>query len=270
MDEPLKLMFIAAHPDDEALGMGFTLAKYAAEGVEVSLVCATRGERGWTGPAETDPGLQAFGQIREAELRASVRTLGIKNLFLLDYIDGELDQANPREAALKIAILLRRLRPQVAVTFDPFGSYGHPDHIAISQFTQSAAVLAAQPGQLDGSLPPYSLPKLYYMIDSLPLVEMYGELMGETLSMDVNGERRLHTGWPGWAASARIDATAYWETGLQAMACHQSQVADFWDRLNEIPGRYGKQVWAVQPFYRAFSLVNGGSQVEDDLFAGLR
>jgi LmbE family N-acetylglucosaminyl deacetylase len=270
MDESLKLMFIAAHPDDEALGMGFTLAKYAAEGVEVTLVCATRGERGWTGPENENPGMQAIGQIREAELRASVRTLGIKNLFLLDYIDGELDQADPQEAAAKIAIFLRRLRPQVAVTFDPFGSYGHPDHIAISQFTQAAVVLAAQPGKLDGNLPPYSLPKLYYMIDSLALVKMYGELMGETLSMDVNGERRLHTGWPAWAASARIDATAYWETGLQAMACHQSQVADFWDRLTEIPRLYGKEVWAVQPYYRAFSLVNGGPAVEDDLFAGLR
>jgi LmbE family N-acetylglucosaminyl deacetylase len=270
MNEPLKLMFIAAHPDDEALGMGFTLAKYAAEGVEVSLVCATRGERGWTGPAEDDPGLQALGRVREAELRASARVLGAKEIHLLDYIDGDLDQADPHEAALKIAALLRRVRPQVAVTFDPFGAYGHPDHIAISQFTASAVLLAARPDLLDGGLEPFVLPKLYYMVDSQPLVDMYSELMGETLSMDVRGERRLHTGWPVWAAGTRIDASDYWETGMQAIACHRSQVADFIDRLLDIPQRYGKGIWAVQTFYRVFSLVNGGSQPEDDLFAGLR
>lgn len=270
MNEPLKLMFIAAHPDDEALGMGFALAKYAAEGVEVSLVCATRGERGWNGPQEEDPGLEALGQIREAELRASARVLGVQDIHLLDYIDGDLDQADPHAAALKIATLLRRVRPQVAVTFDPFGSYGHPDHIAISQFTTSAVLLAARQDLLDGGLEPFVLPKLYYMVDSQPLVDMYTDLMGEPLSMDVRGERREHTGWPVWAAGARIDATACWETGMQAIACHRSQVADFMDKLLEIPERYGVEAWAVQTFYRVFSLVNGGPQVETDLFAGLR
>ena len=69
-------MAVLAHPDDESLGFGGTLAKYAAEGVHVALVVATRGERGWTGEADANPGMTALGQIREAELRAAVEAVG--------------------------------------------------------------------------------------------------------------------------------------------------------------------------------------------------
>jgi LmbE family N-acetylglucosaminyl deacetylase len=69
---PLKLMAILAHPDDESLGLGSTLARYAAEGVETHLVTATRGQRGWLGEPSANPGLKALGEIRERELRASV------------------------------------------------------------------------------------------------------------------------------------------------------------------------------------------------------
>ena len=78
MREPLRLMCVLAHPDDEALGNGGTLAKYAAEGVETYLVTATRGERGWQGDARDDPGPHALGAIREAELLAAARVLGIQ------------------------------------------------------------------------------------------------------------------------------------------------------------------------------------------------
>ncbi len=71
-----RLMCILAHPDDESMGLGATLARYAAEGVTISLVTATRGERGWQGHPKDDPGPEALGQIREAELLASAKTLG--------------------------------------------------------------------------------------------------------------------------------------------------------------------------------------------------
>lgn len=98
MTTPLKLMCVLAHPDDESLGMGGTLAKYAAEGVETYLVTATRGERGWFGEEKDYPGPEALGKMREAELLNAAKELGIREVNFLDYMDGDLDQANASEA----------------------------------------------------------------------------------------------------------------------------------------------------------------------------
>ena len=139
----LKLMCILAHPDDESLGTGGLLAKYASDGVETQLITATRGERGWAGPPEENPGMESLGRMREAELRAAATILGVRKIALLDYIDGDLDQADPREAAASIVRYIREWRPQVVVTFGPDGAYGHPDHVAICQLTTSAVFCAA-------------------------------------------------------------------------------------------------------------------------------
>ena len=113
MDEPLKLMCVMSHPDDESLGVGATLARYRAEGVEIHLVTATRGERGWFGAPEENPGLEELGRIREAELGAAARVLGLESFAFLDYIDGDLDRADATEAAARIAHHVRRVKPHV-------------------------------------------------------------------------------------------------------------------------------------------------------------
>src|SRR6185436_15688698 len=105
----MRLMCVLAHPDDESLGMGGTLAKYAKEGVETYLVTATRGERGRFGDAVVRPPLEVVGKVREAELRAAGRELGIREIHFLDYIDGDLDRADPKEAQTKIVQFIRRI-----------------------------------------------------------------------------------------------------------------------------------------------------------------
>src|SRR5437763_114693 len=108
-----KLLAVLAHPDDECLGVGGTLAKYASEGVEVSLITATRGDAGrYRGLAQNDPqhpGREALGKIREVELRAAAATLGVRDVALLDYADGRLDQVDPQEAIAAIAGHLIRI-----------------------------------------------------------------------------------------------------------------------------------------------------------------
>ncbi len=145
----LRLMAVLAHPDDESLGLGGTLAKYASEGVEVFLLTATRGDRGRFRGYRLDekqhPGPAALANIREAELRAAASALGVREVSILDYHDQQLDRANPSEAVAAIAGHIRRVKPDVVVTFGPDGAYGHPDHIAISQFTTAAIVAAADP-----------------------------------------------------------------------------------------------------------------------------
>lgn len=265
MNEPLKLMCILAHPDDESLGVGGILAKYSAEGVNTTLVTATRGERGWTGPAGDNPGLAALGKIREKELIQAVKVLGVHQLYVMDYIDGDLDQADPGLIAPQLADLIRQVRPQIVVTFDPKGAYGHPDHIAICQFTQAALILAADScAPLGGN--PHQVLKLYYFVESPEAFELYTSLFGN-LTMAVDGVERTPSGWEEWGITTRIDTSAFRDVVWQAVACHHTQIpadAGFRSALA------CSSLWDTQTLFRAMSLVNSGRKVEDDLFAGIR
>lgn len=269
MTTNLKLLCVFAHPDDESLGNGGILAKYAAEGIETSLIVATRGERGWWGNKGEYPGLEAFGKRREAEVRAAANVLGLRQVEFLDYVDGELDQADPAEAIAKIVGYLRRVRPDVVVTFGPDGVYGHPDHIAIGQFTTAALAQAANPTALDeSSLAPHGVSKLYYMVATQQLLEAYQSVFGE-LVMHIDGMERRAMGWPEWAITTRIDTQTYRQTVWKAVLCHESQLSVY-RQLEHVSQEDQQELWDTQTYYRALSVVNGGRRVEDDLFEGLR
>lgn len=273
MVESLRLMCILAHPDDESMGLGGTLAKCGREGVETYLVTATRGEYGWPSQQGPYPGPEQLGQRREAELRAAADVLKLCQVDLLNYIDGKLDIADSLEAIARIAAFIRRVRPQVVITFGPEGVYGHPDHITVSQWT-SAAILAAaaqddDPGDRElPSLAPHRVSKLYYMAVSEQHLSAYQAVFGE-LAMHVDGEVRRAFGWTDWAITTRIDTEAYGQIVWQAIACHQSQLSNNVGIASRAASASG-QLWASQSFYRVFSLVNGGPTLETDLFAGLR
>jgi LmbE family N-acetylglucosaminyl deacetylase len=269
MSESLKLMAIFPHPDDETLGMGPTLAKYSAERVKTYLLCATRGERGWNGPEEEDPGPEALGKIREGELRCAAEKLGLYEVTHLDYIDGDVDQADPQVIIADIVTHLRRIRPQVVVTFGYDGSYGHPDHIALAQFTASALVCAADTDYVDSAAQvAHRVSKFYHMIDSKTMVNALKENMGE-IAMEIDGVERKQIGWEDWAISTRIEAEAYFDTVWQAVLCHQSQLPGY-GPLVELPRETLLKFFGVGNFIRVFSLVNGGRKMEQDLFEGLR
>lgn len=269
----LRLMAVLAHPDDESLGVGGTLAKYAAEGAEVYLVTATRGDSGRYRGLRPDeaghPGRDALSEIRERELRAAAAALGVRELWLLDYRDRQLDRADPQDAISRIAARLRRARPHVVLTFGPDGSYGHPDHIAISQFTSSAIVAAADPGfALEDGGPPHAVSKLYYMAWPASTWAAY-EAAFRKLVSTVDGCDRQATPWPEWAITTVIDTRPVWTTVWRAVSCHESQVSGY-ERLKELAPEHHEALWGSQSFYRAFSTVNGGRARETDLFEGLR
>jgi LmbE family N-acetylglucosaminyl deacetylase len=268
MNDPHKLMAVLAHPDDESLGVGGALATYAAAGVDVSLVTATRGERGRHFSNENPPADEEVGRVREAELRAAARELGIREVALLGYFDGELDRADPVEAVGRIVGHLRRVRPQVVVTFDPFGAYGHPDHIAICQLTTAAVVAAADPEYSADAAEPHRVTKLYYFVTDQARWDAYQSAF-KTLVSRVDGEDRRAIAWPDWAVTAQIDTLAQQETVWRAVQCHRTQLA-IYGRLAELTAEDHAALWGSQTFYRAFSLVNGGRERETDLFAGIR
>ncbi len=268
MTAPLRLMAIFAHPDDESLAAGSLLARYADEGVETYLLTATRGERGWTGPAGDNPGLDGLARIREAELKAAAAVLGLREVSFLDYLDGDLDAAEPREATRRIVAHLRRVRPQVVITFGPDGAYGHPDHIAICQLSTAAIVRAATADYHPELGAPHTVSKLYYLADTHELFKLYAACAGP-MNISVDGVQRVAIGWEDWMPTTRIDADAYWETAWRAFLCHVTQWPGYRPLEPLLPEHHGAII-GIRTFYRAFSLVNGGRQLETDFFEGLR
>ena len=267
MTGTLKLLAVFPHPDDETLGLGSTLARYASEGLETYLVCATRGERGWFESEGPDPGLDGVARIREAELRCAAEHLGLREVCFLDYIDGDVDQAEPQEIIARIVTQVRRIQPHVVVTFSPDGAYGHPDHIALSQFTNAALVCAADASFVSTEAP-HRVSKFYYMVDSLDVVRAANESFGG-ISMDVDGVTRHHVGWQDWQITTVLDNNDYLSRVREAIHCHKSQLPGY-GPVGEWTVDELRRVFGTGHFYRTYSMVNGGRAVERDLFAGLR
>ena len=275
MSTPLRLMAILAHPDDESLGFGGTIAHYVAEGAEVTVLTATRGDAGrFRGERDgpNHPGPEGLARIREAELRAAVEVLGVKELVLLGYPDGALDQVDPREAVSRIAACIRAARPQVVLTFGQDGAYGHPDHIAISQMAGAAIVAAADAGHaLVGDAPwhpPHAVAKLYYIAWNAAAWGVYQDVFKKLVSQ-VDGVERQASPWPDWSITTAVDTSAHWETVWKAVSCHDSQIAGYERLRNLSPGNHAA-LWGTQTYYRVFSTVNGGRKQETDVFEGLR
>lgn len=275
MPTPLRLMAILAHPDDESLGFGGTIARYVAEGAEVTVITATRGDAGrFRGERDgpNHPGPEGLARIREAELRAAVQVLGVKELVQLGYRDGALDQVDSREAVSRIAACIRSAKPQVVITFAQDGSYGHPDHIAISQMAGAAIVAAADAGYVfvgdPPSHPPHAVAKFYYIAWNAAAWDVYQAVFKKLVST-VDGVERQASPWPDWSITTAVDTSAHWETVWKAVSCHDSQIAGY-EKLKNLSPENHAALWGTQTYYRVFSTVNGGRGKETDLFEGLR
>ena len=270
------LLAVFAHPDDETFGPGGTLAKYAAEGVAVHLICATRGEVG-----ESD--LDDLGECenlacrREEELRCASDVLGLTEVHLLDYQDSgmagspanehprALVQAESDVVAGHIAEVVCRLRPQVLLTFDPFGGYGHPDHIAIHDATVAAferLPVPERPQKLYFTTFPRTA--LRRAVRLMPLLGLDPTAVGK--NKDINLRAALEHEL---SATTRIDTSAVYEIKEQASACHSSQLSgpgSFWGRLP----RWLLRRWqSTETFHRSVPVFRRGERMERDLFAGV-
>jgi len=190
------LLVVLAHPDDESFPMGGTLAKYAAQGARVELVCATRGEAGIPGKTPVEA-----AQTRERELRAAANVLGLAGVRFLGYQDGQLAAANPDYALTQLVTLMWEIRPDVVITFGPDGISGHPDHVAIHRFTTQAFDRAG----LNGA-------RLFYIAPS----EATQQGCGVTPSTEIAG-----------GPVAAIDVSDYLVTKVRAMQRHASQNPPF-------------------------------------------
>ncbi len=254
-------MVAFAHPDDESFGPGGVLAKYSAEGVNVHYACGTRGEAGIADPDQMK-GYASLGDLRWHELECASRLLGLTALHYLGYRDsgmpGSEDNHHPNalvqaeRGALtgKLVALIRTLRPQVVLTFDPHGGYGHPDHVTMHQATTQAFFAAGDPNQypeqLAGGLAAYAPQKLYYTAFStsaLKVAVFVMRLLGKDptrfgRNQDIN-LTEIVTHAP--RITTRVDVTPYIEIREQARACHLTQGG----------GRMGVFSWMPMPLRRA-------------------
>lgn len=274
------LLAVYAHPDDESFGTGGMLARYAAEGVRVALVCATRGEAGEI----ADPSLatpETLGRVREAELRCAAETLGLTELIILDYRDsgmaGSPDNRHPRalinapadEVVSQLVGIIRRLRPQVVVTFEPNGGYGHPDHIAIHRHTVAAFHAAADPARYPEQGATWQPSRLFYT--SIPrsfFVKLRDRLAA--LGRDTSFFDRFEAegfGWPDEEIHVTLDVGAAFEAKWMAFHCHRTQFGpDHLFRL--LPEDEIRQMMRYEHFAQAWPPLGRGHRLSD-LFEGL-
>jgi len=175
MSQRRVLVFVGAHPDDETYGIGGTLAHYAAAGVKVYYVCATRGEAGSVS-SEDIPEHATLGDMRWAELKCAAQILGLADVVYLGYRDSGMPEsidnnhpdslfmAPPNQVIERVVKVFRKLKPEVVITHDPIGGYKHPDHIAIHNATVNAFNASGDTGQYPTAGPVYQPQKLYFTV----------------------------------------------------------------------------------------------------------
>ncbi len=278
-----KLLAVLAHPDDESFGLGGTLAHYAEKGVQVHLVCATRGESG-----EVDPkylaGYESIADLREAELRCAAKHLGIAKIHFLGYRDsgmlGSAENHHPRalvsapqeEVVQKVVEIMRDFQPQVVITFDPIGGYHHPDHVYIHEVAKRAFQVAGNPAYETASAP-FKPEKLYYHTISkryLRFTVYLLRFLGRDPSrwgrnQDIDLVALANHDFP---VHARIDVRGVEEKKKAASACHASQsrsslTGSVLNWILKVVGIRGKEL-----YMRAYPEPQPG-EMERDLFAGL-
>ncbi len=273
MTDNLTLMAIFAHPDDEAFGTGGTLTKYVAEGVDVHLVIATRGEFGQLANPDLDLS-QPLSVVREQELRSACQAYGVQHLHLLGYVDGQTTLVPPGEAVYKIVTLMRQIKPQVVLSFGPDGIYGHFDHLAVHRWATAAVELAGDSDRWPQIGSPHHVAKFYHRAMSTAQVERMQEDFGRS-AVPMDGIPFPFTGYPMSQITTIIDIRDHIETKISGVRCHASQLDPNNPYLQEDFDWQANPAFWQETFILAhcsddLNYALSPAQKEDDLFAGLR
>ncbi|GAA2890160.1 N-acetyl-1-D-myo-inositol-2-amino-2-deoxy-alpha-D -glucopyranoside deacetylase [Streptosporangium fragile] len=296
-----RLMLVHAHPDDETIGSGATMARYAAEGAHVTLVTCTLGEEGEVIPpelahlaADRD---DTLGEYRIGELAAACKALGVtdhrflggpgrwRDSGMMGVASNDRENAFWRadldEAAGELVRIIREVRPQVLVTYDENGFYGHPDHIQAHRVSWRAFELAADPAFGEGR--PWRIAKLYHTAMPRSVMRRAEEAMRESgTRFAAEAVDDLPFGCADKDVTTEIDARAHVERKIEAMRAHTTQIsvdAPWFALSNNI----GQQVLGVEHYILRAGVPGPAGQGapvevgglgephdrEDDLFAGI-
>jgi N-acetyl-1-D-myo-inositol-2-amino-2-deoxy-alpha-D-glucopyranoside deacetylase len=283
-----RLLLVHAHPDDETIGTGATMAKYAASGAHVTLVTCTLGEEGEI----LVPGLShlasdkedRLGEHRVTELDAACRALGVTDHRFLggpgrwrdSGMMGVAQNERPdvfwnapfEEAVAELVAVVREVRPQVVVTYDENGGYGHPDHIQAHRVAVAAFERAADPAYGEGE--PWAPSKLYWTAFPKSVLQAGIDRLkesGHENFFGVDSADDLPFGTPDEVVTTAVDGTAYLESKLQAMRAHATQIevdGPFFALSNNL----GQEAWGVE-YYVLARGERTGEERETDLFDGV-
>ncbi len=270
------LLAVTAHPDDEVISLGGLMHLSARAGCRVTLVCATRGEAGEIAdPALATPA--SLGAVREGELRASCALLGVHDLRFLDYRDsgmaGTAANADPRaycnapadEAVVKLVRIIRETRPDVVVTWDPSGGYGHPDHMAACRHATAAFDRAGQ-AVLPEAGEPYTPAALYYMARPRSLRdEVRAELAERGIVVPRSGMDR-RDGLVSVPVTLTLDVTPAIAVKQAARAAHRTQGSPM-ARVHLLSPDLQRRYAGTEYFHRARPALTAGER--DDLLPAL-
>lgn len=297
LDTPKRILLVHAHPDDETIVTGATMAKYAAEGALVTLVTCTLGEEGEVLvpdlahlAASAEDGL---GQQRIDELAVACEALGVADHRFLggpgrwrdsgmmglstNSAPGAFWQADLDEATAELVAIFREVRPQVVITYNENGDYGHPDHIQAHRVAVAAYDAADDPARFPDAGVPWQASKLYYVATPYSaLQEMIDKLRdhpaaAEFWGPEVTSAAELGVGVPDEVVTTRIDGREHIDAKMAAMRAHKSQIAvdgPFFALADGI----GKAAWGIEHFQLVRGRRgpgDGAQRWESDLFAGM-
>jgi mycothiol S-conjugate amidase len=286
-DAPLRLLAVHAHPDDEASKGAATLARYAAEGVEVLVATCTGGERGSIlNPAMDRPDVIAnLSGVRHHEMQRAIEILGVHHAWL-GFVDSGLPEGDPlpplpegcfgleslEDATEPLVRVVRTFRPHVMTTYDENGGYPHPDHVMCHRISVEAFEAAGDPDRYPGTGEPWQPLKLYYNISffrarfmaiheamiASGLESPYAERLDDWGDRPDMGER----------VTTRVPCSDYFGVRDRALLAHETQVdpTSFWFAC---PLEIQQEAWPTEEYELARSLVTTTTP-EDDLFAGIR
>ena len=286
MSNPRTLLGVFAHPDDESFGSGGTLARYAAQGVQVHVIIATDGDAGSVTESHQRQNERTLAQVRSEELARAAVELGVASIWNLPYRDsgmrGSSDNEHPRalvqqpleQLTTELIDYFRRLKPQVAITHDPYGGYGHPDHIRCCEAV-TAAFYAA--GQADGSvasrnpggLPLHAAQKLYYTSfdkSMLRWIVKFMQLTGRNPRQVGRNQDVDLVEIAGWETPihARVDVRAFLGHKERASRAHASQYSGGPSMLRALPGPLRHRLSRYENYTRAYPAPS--AYQEPDLF----
>lgn len=280
-----RLLISFAHPDDESFGLGAAIPKWIDEGVDVYLICATNGDVG-TVPEGMRGQYDTVAELRLSELDCAMRILKFKAVYMLGYKDSGMMgsetsrhpaslwhqwEHHPHRVVGEVVEVLRQVRPQVIVTFNQYGGYGHPDHIAIQRATVRAFECAGDARFQPNGLKPYRPQKLYY--SAFPKLTLRMQILSARLkghnprrmgiNRDIDLVKILEHVEP---IHARIPIADYFDVWEQASRCHASQGGG---RITRTSRWLRRLLYSKQGFTRAYPPPNHHRVDEDDLFAGV-
>lgn len=279
-----RLLALFAHPDDEAFPVGGALAAHAARGVEIHLLTATSGEEGeirQDGAATRE----TLGSIRRVELSCAVQALGLAGHRVLGYRDSGMAGTEPNrypnayinvpdeEMVEQLVEEIRRFRPQVVLTFEPGGLYGHPDHIAISRQATEAVRRSGDanvfPNQLANGVEPYAPERLFYSARPQGFrMEWALALRDAGIDFPLPSPERAQEGTPAKEIHLEMKLDEHLERKMACILCHRTQVAADWP-YHRVSRDVAQTVMGREYYIRAMPQVEPSETVSEDFFAGL-